>query len=90
MIDHAQIRARFAFFCHRAAERDRRLYAAWEARLIGRGGIAAVSAATGLACSTIRRGMQDLAATARLDPARQRRPGGGRKPSTAIRAVIDP
>ena len=80
-VDPAPIRARFGFFCQGAAERDRRLYAAWEATIAGRGGIAAAATATGLARSTIRRGMQDLAATTKLDAARQRRPGAGRKRS---------
>ncbi len=66
-------------------ERARRLWAAAEARAIGRGGIARVSEATGLSRMTIRAGLRQLdlpvtptdrgAADERL-----RRPGGGRKP----------
>ena len=61
-------------------ERARRLLVATEARAAGYGGIAAVSQATGVAPSTIGRGLQDLAAEAPLAPGRVRRPGGGRKP----------
>ena len=66
-------------------ERARRLWAAAEARAIGRGGITRVSEATGLSRMTIRAGLRQLdrpvtptdrgAADERL-----RRPGGGRKP----------
>ena len=41
-------------------ERSRRLWAATEAKALGRGGIAAVMAATGLAENTIRAGLADL------------------------------
>ena len=41
-------------------EQDRRLFAASEARAAGRGGIAAVSRTTGMARSTIGRGLADL------------------------------
>jgi hypothetical protein len=49
-------------------ERERRLLAATEARLVGYGGIAAVARATGVAASTIGWGLWDLAAEALLDP----------------------
>ncbi len=54
------------------------MFAAAEARAAGYGGIAAVSRATGLAASTIGRGLKALAA-AGLESDRIRRPGGGRK-----------
>ncbi len=54
------------------------MFAAAEARAAGYGGIAAVSRATGLAASTIGRGLKELAA-AGLESDRIRRPGGGRK-----------
>jgi hypothetical protein len=41
-------------------ERGRRLFAAAEARSVGRGGVMAVCRATGLARSTIERGLEDL------------------------------
>ena len=58
-------------------ERGRRLVAAAEAFAAGYGGITAVAAATGLAPSTIGRGLKELAQD---EPsARVRWPGGGRK-----------
>ena len=60
----------------------RRLVAANEAKAAGHGGIAAASVATGVARSTIGRGLAEL--TTRHDdrPGRVRRPGAGRKPAT--------
>ena len=63
-------------------EKDRRRYAAVEAAKFGKGGLAYVSRLLGIDGSTIRQGQADLE---RLppdeDPARARRPGGGRKKS---------
>ena len=67
-------------------ERGRRRWAAVEAVSLGRGGIAVVSAATGLAHSTIRRGIAELDTGDGPPPGYERRPGAGRKPT----AVIDP
>src|SRR5262245_29654596 len=61
-------------------ERGRRRWAAVEAVSLGRGGIAAVSAATGLAHSTIRRGIAELQTGEGPPPGYERRPGAGRKP----------
>src|SRR5260370_26685067 len=83
MIGHALIRDRFKALAPHLDERERRLFAATEAAAAGRGGIAAVSRITGIAASTIDRGLKDLAAQARLDASRVRRPGGGRKPLVA-------
>src|SRR6266404_6346484 len=79
MIDHNPIRERFSALSQHLDERSRRVFAAAEAKAAGYGGIAAVWRATGIAPSTINRGLKELAAD--LDPAlRQvRRPGGGRK-----------
>jgi hypothetical protein len=79
MIDHEQIRERFRVIAPHLDERARRLLAATEARAAGYGGIAAVSQATGVAPSTIARGLQDLAAESPLAPGQVRRAGGGRK-----------
>jgi hypothetical protein len=57
-------------------ERSRRLLAAAEARTAGHGGIAAASQATGIARSTIGRGLKDLADPGSLS-GEVRRPGGG-------------
>src|SRR5260370_35790086 len=66
-------------------ERVCRLWAATEARAIGRGGITRVAEATGLSRVTIRAGLNQLdlpvtAADRRAATERIRRPGGGRKP----------
>lgn len=63
-------------------ERGRRRWAAIEASSLGRGGIAAVAAATGMSDRTIRSGIQELANPPRISDDRQRRVGGGRKPRT--------
>jgi transposase len=67
-------------------ERGRRRWAAVEAVSLGRGGISAVSAATGLAHSTIRRGIRELDSGDAPPQGSERRPGAGRKPT----AVADP
>ena len=65
-------------------ERARRLWAAVEARAIGRGGIIRVAEATGLSRGTIRAGLRELDTPippdgGRPPTGRLRRPGGGRK-----------
>jgi len=62
MIESDLIRKRFMSLSPHLSERERRLYAAAEARAAGYGGIAAVSAATGVAASTIGRGLKELTA----------------------------
>jgi len=79
MIDPHPIRKRFASLSPHLSERERRLFVATEARAAGYGGIAAASAATGVAVSTIGRGLKELATPDTLAPDRVRRPGGGRK-----------
>lgn len=63
-------------------ERDRRRWAAVEAASLGHGGIVVVSMATGLAHTTIRRGLRELD-VANEGPGRQRRVGAGRKSAEA-------
>ena len=60
-------------------ERQRRLWAASEARAAGWGGVTATARATGMAIDTIRKGIAELESGERLDPGRVRRPGGGRR-----------
>jgi transposase len=60
-------------------ERGMRLWAAAEADACGWGGTSAVSRATGIARSTIRRGREELERGEALEPGRVRRPGAGRK-----------
>lgn len=60
-------------------ERDRRRWAAAEARSLGPGGIAAVAAATGVSDRTIRRGIPELDDSNAASSNRQRQPEAGRK-----------
>src|SRR3954471_18268633 len=60
MIDERAIRERYEAIRDQLDERGRRLFAAAEARSVGRGGVMAVCWATGLARSTIERGLEDL------------------------------
>ena len=76
MIDTSVIRDRFTAVERSLNERSRRLLAAAEAKSAGHGGIAAASRATGIARSTIGRGLKDLATPGSLSGA-VRRPGGG-------------
>ena len=80
MIDSELISVRHEALCEVLNERDRRLHTAREAKALGRGGIAAVSRATGVARSTIGRGLKDLASPERLANGRVRREGGGASP----------
>ena len=68
-------------------ERARRLFAAAEARTAGYGGIAASSRATGVARSTIGRGLKDLDDPASLS-GEVRRPGSGRPALTKTDATL--
>ena len=88
MIDTDAIRARFSALLPHLDERGRRVFAASEARAAGYGGIAAVARVTGIAASTIGRGLDELADAVRLDDTRCRRRGGGRKPLTAVDASL--
>lgn len=78
MIDESRIAQRFAGVGPELNERQRRLWAASEARACGRGGIAAVSRATGISQDTVSRGLRELEAGVRLEPGRVRRRGAGR------------
>ena len=80
MIDVVAIRLRYEAVAPYLDERGLRIFAASEARAAGHGGIAAVSLVTGIARSTIGRGLKDLAAGEGSWPeGRIRRTGGGRK-----------
>ena len=79
MIDRKGIRQRWEADGSKRDERGRRVFAASEARAAGWGGVAAVSAITGLACSTIGRGLKDLDAPP-PPRGRVRRAGGGPRP----------
>jgi len=97
------IAAKFIILRPLLDERARRMWAAVEARAMGRGGISRVAEATGLSRVTIRTGLQELALADRASgpqapPERLRRRGGGRKPLSihdphllhALEALVDP
>ena len=76
------IRDKYRHLSSELDERGRRMWAAIEARSLGRGGIVAVAIATGISDRTIRTGIKDLDSPEPLAPDRQRRMGGGRKSLT--------
>ena len=80
MIDETAIAARYHALSPLVDERTRRLTAGAEALAIGRGGVAAVSRATGLARTTVARGVADVRAGETVERGRIRRPGAGRPP----------
>jgi Rhodopirellula transposase DDE domain len=85
VIDEAAIAFRHSALVPVLDERGRRRFAAAEARMAGRGGVSAVSRITGLARSTIRRGLDELERLAGdAVSGRVRRPGGGRKKATEV------
>jgi hypothetical protein len=85
VVDAAGIQLRFEALDPVLDEQGRRRFAAAEARAAGRGGVSAVARITGLARSTIGRGLAELRVKAAeaVAPGRTRRPGGGRKKLTA-------
>jgi len=80
----AIIRSKYHLLSPTMDERSQRLWAGAEARALGRGGIAVVQRATGMAFNTIHRGMKELDYSELLAPDRVRRPGGGRKKATQL------
>jgi DNA-binding transcriptional ArsR family regulator len=98
VIDESAIRLRFQALDPLLDERGRRRLAAAEAMAAGRGGVSAVSRATGMARSTIGRALVELRDGAMLDDNRVRRSGGGRKPLSEtdvsllddLRRLVDP
>jgi hypothetical protein len=84
MQDTEGIRYRYEALHPHLDEKGRRLFAAAEARTVGWGGIKLVSEITGIARSTIGRGLAELDGKTPLSGnGRVRRRGGGRKPETA-------
>src|SRR5450756_1932878 len=79
MIDVSGITRRFKAVGGILDERSRRLVAAAESAALGRGGVSAVSRATGISRQVIRQGMAELGEAAVHPPGRVRRVGGGRK-----------
>ena len=82
VIDEREVAEKFEALAPFLDEAGRRMWAATEAHTLGRGGVAAVQRATGIAKSTIYRGLSDLdsgAAELLAYEGRLRREGGGRK-----------
>jgi hypothetical protein len=98
VIDESAIRLRFEALAPMLDEQGRRRFAAAEAMTAGPGGVSAVMRATGIARSTIRRGLDELADGDTPDGERVRRAGGGRKPLSAtderliddLRTLVEP
>jgi len=82
VIDQGAIRLRYEALAPVLDERGRRRFAAAEALAAGHGGVSAVSRITGVARSTIDRGLAELRGDAApaAAPERVRRNGGGRRP----------
>ena len=78
-MDLFTLRDKFKALAPALSERGRRIWAATEAKAVGRGGISMVSRASGLAESTIIRGVRELDSKEVLPSDRIRRSGGGRK-----------
>ncbi len=97
MDETSGIEMRFQAGAKHLDERGKRLWAATEAKAAGRGGIAAVSSATGIARSTVGRGLKDIE-DAPLPAGRVRREGGGRSALadkdpgllSDFRAIVEP
>jgi hypothetical protein len=83
VINVDEIRLRWQLAAPFLDERGRRLFAANEVLALGRGGVTATSRTTGLARSTINRGIDELQSTGNAIDRRVRRPGGGRKRTVA-------
>jgi DDE family transposase len=98
VIDESAIRLRFEALAPMLDEQGRRRFAAAEAMTAGPGGVSAVMRATGIARSTIRRGLDELADGDTPEGERVRRAGGGRKPLSAtdehliddLRTLVEP
>src|ERR1700680_4513998 len=82
------IESKYRGLCDELSEFTRRRWAAVEAASLGRGGISVVSAATGLAHSTIRRGIRELNNRETPPEGRERRRGAGRKRIDVIDPLI--
>jgi hypothetical protein len=69
-------------------ERGRRRFAAAEAGAYGHGGVSVVARITGMARSTIARGVEEVEQKPEVEATRIRKPGGGRKPKRIADATL--
>ena len=94
----ASICQRFFDLVDTLNERQRRLWAASEARALGYGGVSLVAKATGVSRRAIRAALTELATADALPAGKVRRPGAGRKPLThlqhglaaALESLVEP
>jgi transposase len=85
----AAVRRRFAGVRAVLNERQRRLWAAAEAKAVGYGGVSMVARVTGVSRRAIHAGLRELAAAGcKVASQRIRRPGGGRKPLTELQPTL--
>ena len=82
------IRDKYRVIAIHLNEKSRRIWAATEAKAIGRGGIALVSRATGISFKTIKKGIHEFPAAASGSD-RIRAKGGGRKKITATQINLE-
>jgi hypothetical protein len=83
VINLDEVRSRWQLTAPFLDERGRRLFAANEALALGFGGVTATAVATGLARSTINRGIDELQSARNEIDRRARRRGAGRKSAVA-------
>ena len=79
MVDEEAIRTKYRLLEASFNERSRRLWAAAEVKVAGRGGFSAVVRATGISRTTLAKACREMDAQEPLPPERIRRPGGGRR-----------
>ena len=84
----AAVRQRFAKLKTTWNERQRRLWAAAEAKSVGYGGVSLVYRATGVSRRAIHAGLKELATVGLFPPQRVRRPGAGRWKLTKIQEGV--
>lgn len=84
----AEIRRRYEALSAVLDERGRRLFAAAEARSYGFGGVSVVARVTGMARSTIARGVEEIEQKPEMESGRVRKPGGGRKPKQVADSTL--
>ena len=81
------LRAKYEALFPHLDERQRRLVAAADAELLGRGGVSTVSRSSGLSRPTIYKGARELPEEP-LEAGRVRRSGAGRKPVQVVDSAI--
>jgi transposase len=89
----ATVQSKYDTLCGAMNEQFRRRWAGCEALAIGRGGVSAVAAATGMSRNTVLRGISEIREhlpelAERMGEGRVRRPGGGRLSRTAEDASL--